>query len=301
MSLEDPRRRRYAIDLGRAFAPTALPSPDGAIDPDDRYDFLGLAPETGPDIVGTPPVALLSVIKDVFPALALLIQQYRDKPNLAAFISSFADEIDALRDVGADLFLKRSIDTAEGAQLDVVGKIVVLDRPYLDQDIDDAFEIGSIAEIPEPDDYEQIAYDEMHGISALGRPDIGGRLLSLSPLAGVLVDDDLYRRHLRAKIIRNTTDGTIPSLIRYFSFVFDAVVTIIPGAGVVNIGIDRAISVRERALVEGVPVAGGIRVGRITTGFGPGPFGFAGSAGNTGFGSIADVTPEGSGFVTVLT
>lgn len=300
MSLEDPRRRRYAIDLGRAFAPSALPAPDGAIDPDDRYDLLGLAPETGPSLEATPAVALLAVIKEVFPALSLLIQQYRDKPNLAALISSFADEIDALRDVGADLFLKRAIDTAEGVQLDVVGKIVVLDRPYLDQDIDDAFEIGSIAEIPAPDDYEQIAYDAMHGISALGRPDVGGRLLSLSPEAGVLVDDDLYRRHIRAKIIRNTTDGTIPSLIRYFSFVFDAVVTILPGAGVVDIGIDRPISVRERALVDGVPLAAGVRVGRITTGFGPGPFGFAGNSSNTGFGSVNDATPEGSGFVALL-
>lgn len=69
-------------------------------------------------------------------ALDALPSQHRDKPNTEAFLTIFAEMIQELEDGVYPLITDRFIDTAVGAQLDVIGKIVgyprsgLLDEPY---------------------------------------------------------------------------------------------------------------------------------------------------------------------------
>jgi hypothetical protein len=67
----------------------------------------------------------LSRITDhVQQGLALLLGQYRDKPRLAALLSSYLRRVQELEDAAWDTIVKRFVDDAEGAQLDGIGRIV---------------------------------------------------------------------------------------------------------------------------------------------------------------------------------
>lgn len=69
-------------------------------------------------------------------ALDKLLSQYKGKPRIAALISAFTDECQEIEDVLWDLLTKRlDIDNSEGAQLDIIGKIVKQPRNGL-SDVD---------------------------------------------------------------------------------------------------------------------------------------------------------------------
>lgn len=55
-------------------------------------------------------------------------QQFQDRPVIAALVRAFARQLDELYQVFDDLMRMRSVDTAQGAQLDGAGDIVVLSR-----------------------------------------------------------------------------------------------------------------------------------------------------------------------------
>lgn len=57
-------------------------------------------------------------------ALARLAEEFKNKDNLKALLNALTKQVQALEDVFWDLFTKRSIDTAEGVQLDVIGRIL---------------------------------------------------------------------------------------------------------------------------------------------------------------------------------
>lgn len=57
-------------------------------------------------------------------AVARLAQQFREGVSVPALVRIHAARLQALEDVFRDLLTKRWIDTAAGAQLDVLGKIV---------------------------------------------------------------------------------------------------------------------------------------------------------------------------------
>ena len=234
-------------------------------------------------------------------AEGLLIQQYKNSPNLIGFIRALASAFDPLDKAFSDLMLKRFIDSAEGVNLDVIGRIVVIERPYLDETIDDVFTLSDVTEIPDPSEPLSYLYDELRGCSSLARPDIGGRLTSVTPSSFVLADDPIYRRYIKAKVIRNNADGTLPTMIKYFDFVFDTTVTLGDRVGFIDIVIGRPLSVRERELVgKGLPRAGGIGVGIIGFAIASRPFGYAGNVNNSGYGDANASSQEGGGYASVL-
>jgi hypothetical protein len=69
-------------------------------------------------------MALARITDHVAQGLALLLDQYKGKPRLAAFISSYLRRVQELDDAAWDTLIKRYIDDAEGAQLDGIGRIV---------------------------------------------------------------------------------------------------------------------------------------------------------------------------------
>jgi len=56
--------------------------------------------------------------------LARFLQQYKNKPNLAALLSSYLRRVQELEDAAWEVILYRLLDNAEGIQLDRLGAIV---------------------------------------------------------------------------------------------------------------------------------------------------------------------------------
>ncbi len=61
-------------------------------------------------------------------ALARLCQQFRDKPNIIALVTAFAERYQDVEDVFQDLLTERDVYSAIGVQLDVIGRIVGMPR-----------------------------------------------------------------------------------------------------------------------------------------------------------------------------
>lgn len=61
-------------------------------------------------------------------ALDRLPEQFKEQPNLASYLAVFTDQVQDIEDAFWQLFVERSIDTAVGAQLDMLGVIVGQER-----------------------------------------------------------------------------------------------------------------------------------------------------------------------------
>lgn len=68
-------------------------------------------------------------------APTLLLDQYKDKPRLKALLLSYIRRVQELEDAIWDVLTKRLIDNAEGAQLDVLGRIVGQRREGREDDV----------------------------------------------------------------------------------------------------------------------------------------------------------------------
>lgn len=113
-----------------------------------------------------------------------------------------------------DLMQLRSIDTATGAQLDILGAIVGQDRVLAAIDFITYF------------GFENDPFAD--GFGELGE-EVGGNFYSLGdPVAGnVALNDDTYRLFIKAKILKNKTASTTEDMIAFMDFLF--------GEGTVNI------------------------------------------------------------------
>ncbi len=69
-------------------------------------------------------MAATDPVDHVSSGVALLIDQYQDKPRLAAFLSAFLRRCNDIESALLDILKKRDLDIATGAQLDALGKIV---------------------------------------------------------------------------------------------------------------------------------------------------------------------------------
>lgn len=121
--------------------------------------------------------------------------QYRTKPKFMAWLN-IAHEMGGSIEAAAEA-VRRSydIDTAEGEQLDVIGRIVVIDR-------------GFISNIPlgqymcTPDSMEQ---------PQCGDSDVMCSQASVA--SDSVMSDALFRIAIKAKIAKNNGDATIPAIL----------------------------------------------------------------------------------------
>ncbi len=61
-------------------------------------------------------------------AVALLIEQYQEKPNLEKLIRAYVDELQHIEDAIWDVLQEQTVTNATGVNLDVIGRIVGEDR-----------------------------------------------------------------------------------------------------------------------------------------------------------------------------
>ena len=134
-----------------------------------------------------------------------LVSQFQDSPNLRGLISALINGFDGLDETQNDLLTLRSVDTAQGVQLDGVGEIVGLLRP---KTINDSGRFGF------EDD------PTARGFGDINDPSLGGNWFD-SETTLFFVDDDIYRLLIKAKIIKNSTAMTVDDTLRLISFVFN--------------------------------------------------------------------------------
>ncbi len=124
--------------------------------------------------------------------------QYRNKPNAVAWYA-ITPAIGAQLVTAADGVQRMyNIDTARGAQLDVIGRIVGQSREFVGQitldpswfDLTDGVEFGDDNAV-----FSEITVDQDSEMS-----------------------DELYRIAIRAKIIKNNSDATIESILYGMNF-----------------------------------------------------------------------------------
>lgn len=139
----------------------------------------------------------------------LVTFQFEDSPVFDKFLQLMAEGATEIQQVYKDLLELRSIETAEGAQLDIIGKIVGQDRLLYDVEFfeffgfQSHFQAGSFG----------TEVDARLGAKFKG---VGDRASG-----NILLDDDMYRVFIKAKIARNVTRATPEEVMHFINFIFN--------------------------------------------------------------------------------
>lgn len=123
----------------------------------------------------------------VDPYLDLVTSAHRRRPKFSATITAIVEPIAALRELTAGLPASFDLDTAIGAQLDVVGEWVGISR----------FIVTPVENVWFSFDTAGLGFDEAEWLGPF------------DPVTGLTrLGDDDYRRLIRARIALNSWDGT---------------------------------------------------------------------------------------------
>lgn len=200
-----------------------------------------------------------------------------------------------LQTVLKDLMQLRSIDTAVGAQLDILGDIVGQPRELLQADL-----------------YQFFGFQGALNANSYGdvnNPAVGGRWRDYGQAIGgnIQLDDDTYRLFIKAKIYKNTTTSTPEEFIQVIKMIFgnDLRVQISEGVAEINVLFGRTLSTFERVLIDYVSYTQGYPSRLITKTVGVGInfgefrdndyFGFQGAPGAKGYGDLIEDPSVGYG------
>ncbi len=152
-----------------------------------------------------------------------------------------------LQEVFRQLMQERSIDTAVGAQLDIIGEIVGQPRELIDTALLTYF--------------AYLGYPNAQSFGDLDNSSVGGYYRGVDdPIAGnTLLNDDQYRLFIKAKIIKNNTNATPNQLLDFINFVFgsDNNQLIEEGDAAYTLMIGKVLSDFERVLLTYVSYSSG--------------------------------------------
>jgi len=134
-------------------------------------------------------------------------EQFKNKPVFDAYLKLALDALNDVQAVYKDLMQLRSIETATGSQLDLIGEIVGQPRTLVN--------------------YNAFPYFGFDGATAaetfgtISDSTIGGVFRSVNQEEGSSssVDDETYRFLIKARIIANTTRATPEAIITGLNFI----------------------------------------------------------------------------------
>ena len=194
-----------------------------------------------------------------------------------------------------ELMQLRSIDTAEGEQLNIIGRIVGQPRELLEADLYEYFGLQGAA--------------NAQSFGEFGDSGVGGLFYNYgTPLGGnVLLDDATYRKFIKAKIFKNVTASTPEEFITIVNTIFDLPISITSeGDAQVTLMFGRILTAFEKALLNYVstsqgypsrliPKTVGVRInyGEFDS---ANYFGFQGAPGAKGFGDLTGSYGYGLGY-----
>lgn len=179
-------------------------------------------------------------------ARSRITDQFKGQPIMDKYLRLLIDGKEELQATMLDVMQLRSIDTAVGVQLDVIGIIVGRPRGLVSAELftyfgfDGASQAGSFGSVTDAS--------------------VGAPWYSIGAPTGISREpsDEEYRIILKAKIIKNRTLSRPEDIIEAYKFLFGASqVTITElGYATVRIGIGKILSATERGLLFGLNGAG---------------------------------------------
>lgn len=222
-------------------------------------------------------------------------QQFVNKPVFDRYLQLLLSGYEDLQTAIQQTQQLRSVDSATGVQLDIIGDIVGRPRGLVFADI---FEYFGFEGAPQAGTF-----------GSLTDPTVGAIWYYPGAPAGMgrVPTDDEYRLIIKAKILKNRTYSTPEDIIQAYKFLFGASGVVVEELGglVVRIGIGKILSNVERGLLfdlSGVesllPKTIGVSYEYTEFQFGR-VFATEGFPGSMGTGDLFD--PDVGGFLTNLT
>lgn len=176
-------------------------------------------------------------------ALDRLAHQYRDSSKLQAVVALVIGEVVTLRDAIVSMEALRTIDTAEGDGLDIIGEIVGQPRELWGVVALDFFALHNGTGGPAAEGFGDLT-DASDGLRF--------RSVNEAEAANRDLGDAEYRRLLRAKILRNRSQARPEDIIASVQAVLgettEVVLSIVPPA--VTATVQRVLSSEELAILN---------------------------------------------------
>lgn len=172
----------------------------------------------------------------------LLLMQYRNSPNLVAYLKCYAAEMQEVYSCLQSTITDRYYDVAKGAQLDVIGAIVGAGRTL--EGIAVAGYFGFLQSA------------ESLGMGREDNPRLGGVLRSEDDAIGrdIVLSDELFRNWIDARIIKNKTACNIEDTITFFKLLLDRpdlqVAITEPEPATVRVSLQETLDIYEAAQVR---------------------------------------------------
>jgi len=132
--------------------------------------------------------------------------QFKQSEKLKGLINVQLDEFQVLDNTFNDLLDNRLLDNSIGQQLDGLGEILGLPRPFLPVDV-----LGVFGFLSDP---------TSRAFGDINDPALGGIFVDYAATRQI-ADDETYRKLLKAKTIINSTSMTVEETVRMVSFMFD--------------------------------------------------------------------------------
>ena len=135
----------------------------------------------------------------------LLLMQYKNSPNLSAYIGCFLSEINIISKAIQDTINFRYLSNATGKQMDTIGELVGLGRIFYG-----AAPLGYFGFYDDPQ-------SNVPSIGDAAVPNIGGIYKSYgnANAADFVMDDTTYKRAIYAKIVKNQTNCSVEDVLLY--------------------------------------------------------------------------------------
>lgn len=172
-------------------------------------------------------------------------QQFKDKEVFDRYIQLLIYGQQQLQLVYKDLIQKRSLDTAEGVQLDLIGDLVGLPRGSLPAEAWETSYFGFA------DDLDALAFADLESEAVPA-----GIFFDLSNQTegNVRWTDPVYRLFLKAKIAANTSNGTPEELIAATKTILGVDYVDLVEAGNANLvlGFNRILNNVEKYILQGL-------------------------------------------------
>jgi hypothetical protein len=176
-------------------------------------------------------------------AKGLVTQQFKLAEVFNKYVQVMVDNKTELLEVIDNLMQDRSLETAVGAQLDIIGRIVGQERQVLGLTITEYF-----------------GFDTALGSETYGTLDdstVGGfwRSLSDPEFENQDLDDNEYRLIIKMRIIRNSSNGNIDSFLQAAEILYNVnTLTYTESGGAITLDIGRAFNTGS-VLVPGLDEA----------------------------------------------
>lgn len=135
-------------------------------------------------------------------------EAFKGKPVFDAYLQLISNYSAEMQKMFVELGTERWIDTAVGAQLDILGDIVGQDRVIIGGELIEFF--GYLGAL------------NAKSYGTLYDPTVGGYYRGKNQAIGAdyVLSDEMYRIFIRAKIMKNTTRSTPEDIIKFIKFVF---------------------------------------------------------------------------------